>query len=130
MGCGLACLFKPCNTTTAGESMNSATVSTPPVALPALPYEQHALQPVISANTIGIHYGKHNRTYVDTLNKLITGTEFEDMPLEKIVKATANQSEHTAIFNNAGQAWNHAFYWRSMKPGGGGEPPSTLKRLM
>jgi Fe-Mn family superoxide dismutase len=110
--------------------MNSATVSTPPIALPALPYEQHALQPVISANTLGFHYGKHHKTYVDTLNKLIAGTEFSDMPLEKIVKATANQSGHADIFHNAGQAWNHAFYWRSMKPSGGGEPPSALKRLM
>ena len=52
------------------------------------------------------------------------------MPLEKIVKATAGQSDHIAIFNSAGQAWNHAFYWNSLKPKGGGEPPAILKRLM
>jgi Fe-Mn family superoxide dismutase len=67
---------------------------------------------------------------VDTLNKLIAGTEFADMPLEKIVKATSGQSDHVAIFNNAAQAWNHTFYWRCLKPNGGGEPPAILKRLM
>lgn len=110
--------------------MNSATISTPSVALPALPYDQSALQPVISANTLSFHYGKHHKTYVDTLNKLIAGTEFADMALEKIVKATADKADHVAICHNAGQAWNHAFYWRSLAPGGGGEPPAQLKRLM
>jgi superoxide dismutase, Fe-Mn family len=110
--------------------MNSATISSPPIVLPALPYEQNALQPVISANTIGLHHDKHQKIYVDTLNELIAGTEFGDMPLEEIVKATAGQSDHVAIFNNAAQAWNHAFYWRCMKPKGGGEPPANLKSLM
>jgi len=110
--------------------MNSATVSSPPITLPALPYEQDALQPVISANTVSFHYGKHHKTYVETLNKLIVGTEFADMPLEQIVKATAGQSDHAAIFNNAGQTWNHNFYWRCLRPKGGGEPPTALKRLM
>ena len=110
--------------------MNSATLTSPRIALPPLPYEQSALQPVISANTLGFHYGKHHKTYVDTLNKLIADTEFADMPLEKIIKATAGRTEHTAIFNNAAQAWNHAFYWQSMKPNGGGEPPAILKQLM
>jgi len=110
--------------------MNSATVSSPPLSLPPLPYEQSALQPVISANTLSFHYGKHHKTYVDTLNKLIAGTEFSDMPLEKIIRVTASQAEHAAIFNNAAQTWNHTFYWHSLKPKGGGEPPATLKRLM
>jgi superoxide dismutase, Fe-Mn family len=110
--------------------MNATTLSTPVIVLPALPYEQSALQPVISANTLGFHYGKHHKTYVDTLNKLIAGTEFSDMPLEKIVRATAGQADQTAIFHNAAQAWNHTFYWRSLKPSGGGEPPAVLKKLM
>jgi Fe-Mn family superoxide dismutase len=110
--------------------MNSATVSSPPISLPALPYEQSALQPVISANTLSFHYGKHHKGYVDNLNKLIAGTEFGDMPLEKIIKTTAGQSEHTGIFNNAAQVWNHTFYWHSLKAKGGGEPPAILKRLM
>lgn len=110
--------------------MNSATVSSPSIALPALPYEQGALQPVISANTLSFHYGKHHKGYVDTLNKLIAGTEFGDMPLEKIIKATSGQSDHTSVFNNAAQVWNHTFYWHSLKPKGGGEPPATLKSLL
>ncbi len=110
--------------------MNTATITLPSILLPALPYDQNALQPVISSETLGFHYGKHHRAYVDTLNKLITGTEFADLSLEKIVKATSGQAEHIAIFNNAAQVWNHTFYWRSMKPKGGGEPPAALKRLM
>ncbi|MGC2033374.1 MAG: hypothetical protein WA642_25385, partial [Steroidobacteraceae bacterium] len=82
--------------------MNTATPTASPVTLPPLPYEQSALHPVISANTLGFHHGKHHKTYVDTLNKLIGGTEFADMTLEKIVKATANQPDHADIFNNAG----------------------------
>ncbi|MEP6886614.1 MAG: superoxide dismutase [Gammaproteobacteria bacterium] len=110
--------------------MNAAIMSTAAIAMPALPYERNALQPVISENTLNFHYAKHHKSYVDNLNKLIIGTAFADMPLEKIVKATAGESEHAAIFNNAAQAWNHAFYWRSLKPNGGGEPPAALKRLM
>jgi Fe-Mn family superoxide dismutase len=110
--------------------MNAAIMTSPAIALPALPYERNALQPVISENTLNFHYGKHHKTYVDTLNKLIVGTEFADMPLDKIVKATAGESDHTAIFHNAAQAWNHTFYWHSLKPNGGGEPPIALKRLM
>jgi Fe-Mn family superoxide dismutase len=110
--------------------MNTAAVLSQPIELPPLPYAQNALDPVISANTLSFHYGKHHKTYVDTLNKLVVGTEFADMPLEKIVKATAGQVEQAAIFNNAAQAWNHNFYWQSLKPKGGGEPPAQLKQLI
>jgi Fe-Mn family superoxide dismutase len=110
--------------------MNTAAVLSQPIAFPPLPYDQGALAPVISANTLSFHYGKHHKTYVDTLNKLIVGTEFADMPLEKIVKASSGHAEQTAIFNNAAQAWNHAFYWKSLRPKGGGEPPAALKRMM
>jgi superoxide dismutase, Fe-Mn family len=110
--------------------MNTAAVLSQPIALPPLPYEQNALAPVISANTLSFHYGKHHKTYVETLNKLIVGTEFADMPLENIVKATWRQNSHVSIFNNAAQAWNHSFYWQSLKPKGGGEPPAGLKRQM
>jgi Fe-Mn family superoxide dismutase len=98
------------------------------LVLPPLPYADSALAPVISANTIGFHYGRHHRGYVDNLNKLIAGTEYADLPLEKIVAATAGNADRVSIFNNAAQAWNHAFYWQSLKPGGGGEPPALLKR--
>jgi len=98
--------------------------------LPPLPYADNALSPVISADTIGFHYGKHHKGYVDNLNKLIAGTEFADLSLEKIITQTAGQSDKTAIFNNAAQTWNHTFYWRSLKQKGGGEPPSALKQKM
>jgi superoxide dismutase, Fe-Mn family len=110
--------------------MNTAAVLSQPISLPPLPYDQGALAPVISANTLTFHYGKHHKTYVETLNKLIVGTEFADMPLESIIRATARQADHTAIFNNAAQAWNHTFYWKSLKAKGGGEPPAVLKTLM
>ena len=99
-----------------------------PHLLPPLPYADNALDPVISANTISFHYGKHHKGYVDNLNKLIAGTEFADMPLEKIVSATAGKPDKGAIFNNAAQTWNHTFYWQSLKPKGGGEPPAALKQ--
>jgi len=96
--------------------------------LPSLPYADNALEPVISAKTIGFHYGKHHKGYVDNLNKLIAGTEFADLPLTKIITKTAGIADKTAIFNNAAQTWNHTFYWKSMKLKGGGEPPAALKQ--
>ncbi|MEW6713657.1 MAG: superoxide dismutase [Nitrospirota bacterium] len=99
-----------------------------PHALPPLPYADNALAPVISANTIGFHYGKHHKTYVDNLNKLIAGTEFENLPLERIISETAGKAEKAAIFNNAAQTWNHTFYWHSLNPKGGVEPPPVLKQ--
>jgi Fe-Mn family superoxide dismutase len=104
----------------------AATVSTP-LTLPALPYPENALEPVISAKTLSFHYGRHHKTYVETANKLIVGTELADLPLEEIVTATAGKSDRMNIFHNAAQAWNHNFYWQSLKPKGGGEPPAALK---
>ncbi len=91
---------------------------TSPFKLAPLPYEESALEPAISARTIGFHYHKHHKTYVETLNKLVKGTEFADMPLEEIVRATfrASDAKQKLIFNNAGQVWNHDFYWRSLAP--------------
>jgi Fe-Mn family superoxide dismutase len=97
-----------------------------PIALPPLPYPENALDPYISSNTIGFHYGKHHKTYVDNVNKLIAGTGLADQPLEKIVTETAGKPDKQAIFNNAAQVWNHSFYWNSMKPKGGGAPPKAL----
>ena len=98
-----------------------------PVVLPPLPWADSALAPVISANTIGFHYGKHHQGYVTNLNKLTAGTPMADQSLEQIVRATAGKADQAAIFNNAAQVWNHTFYWQSLKPGGGGEPPAALK---
>ncbi len=100
----------------------------PANTFPALPYAANALDPVISANTIGIHYGKHHKRYVKNLNQLVAHTDLADFPLEKIITATAGQADKKAIFNNAAQAWNHAFYWKSLKPNGGGLPPIPLHR--
>lgn len=96
--------------------------------LPALPYADNALDPIISANTISFHYGKHHKAYVDNLNKLIAGTEFVGLPLEKIITEAAGKSDKAAIFNNASQAWNHTFYWSSLAPKGGGQPSAMLKK--
>lgn len=98
-----------------------------PITLPALPYDENALAPVISSNTMGFHYGKHHKGYVDTLNKLIAGTEYAELPLEKIIAAIAGKADKTAIFNNAAQTWNHTFFWQSLRANGGGEPPASLK---
>jgi Fe-Mn family superoxide dismutase len=98
--------------------------------LPPLPYSENALEPAISANTISLHYGKHHRGYVDTLNKLIAGTELESLTLEKLIAETAGKADKVAIFNNAAQTWNHTFYWRSLRAKGGGEPPAALQKMI
>jgi Fe-Mn family superoxide dismutase len=96
--------------------------------LPRLPYAEDALDPVISGRTIGFHYGKHHKGYVDTLNKLIAGTELASLSLDKLIAKTAGKADKVAIFNNAAQTWNHTFYWRSLRPKGGGGPPAELKQ--
>ncbi len=99
---------------------------TQPITLPPLPFDEGALAPVISAQTIGFHYGKHHKAYVDNLNKLIAGTEFEGQSLEAIIKATNGKADKTGIFNNAAQVWNHTFYWNSLKPGGSRAPNAAM----
>jgi superoxide dismutase, Fe-Mn family len=93
-----------------------------------LPFAENALEPVISAKTIGFHYGKHHKAYVDNLNKLIAGTEYEGLPLEEIIKKTDGKTEHTGIFNNAAQVWNHTFFWNSLSQKGGGKPSENLMK--
>ena len=110
-----------------GWSRNGSAAT---LSLPPLPYGESALDPVISARTIGVHYGKHHKGYVDNLNKLIANTEFADLPLDKIVAATAGKADKVAIFNNAAQTWNHSFYWNSLRADGGGEPPAALKQAI
>jgi Fe-Mn family superoxide dismutase len=89
--------------------------------LPKLPYEINGLEPFISQRTIEFHYGKHHLAYVNNLNKLIVGTEFENASLEDIIRKASG-----GIFNNGAQVWNHTFYWNCMKPNGGGEPVGVL----
>ncbi len=89
--------------------------------LPPLPYAIDALAPHISAETLEFHHGKHHKTYVDNLNKLIPGTEFENLSLEDIVRKSSG-----GIFNNAAQIWNHTFYWNCLAPKAGGAPTGAL----
>jgi Fe-Mn family superoxide dismutase len=96
------------------------------IALPELPYAKDALVPIISANTLEFHYGKHHKAYVDNLNKLIAGTELAEADLETIIKKVAGDPARMGIFNNAAQVWNHSFYWQCLKPGGGGKPAGTV----
>ncbi|HNR37132.1 MAG TPA: superoxide dismutase [Candidatus Hydrogenedentes bacterium] len=98
------------------------------MALPPLPYPDDALEPVISAQTLAFHYGKHHKGYLDNLNKLIAGTPRADLSLEQIIAETAGKPDETSIFNNAAQIWNHTLFWKSLSPKGGGEPPSALKQ--
>jgi len=98
-----------------------------PFSLPKLPYDIKDLEPYISENTLNYHYGKHHQAYVNNVNNLIKDTELEAKTLEEIIKVTAGNADKTAIFNNAGQVWNHTFYWHSLKPKCGGEPKGKLR---
>ncbi|MFD2229043.1 superoxide dismutase [Fe] [Alkalimarinus sediminis] len=89
--------------------------------LPALPYAQDALAPHISAETLEYHHGKHHKTYVDKLNGMVPGTEFEGKTLEEIIKSSSGP-----VFNNAAQIWNHTFYWNCLSPNGGGAPTGAV----
>jgi len=91
------------------------------IPFPELPYAKEALKPHISAETLEYHYGKHHKAYVDNLNNMIKGTEFQDMGLEDIIKKSQG-----GMFNNAAQVWNHTFYWHCLSPKGGGEPKGAL----
>ncbi|PKN32622.1 MAG: superoxide dismutase [Fe] [Deltaproteobacteria bacterium HGW-Deltaproteobacteria-19] len=96
------------------------------LVLPDLPFAKDALAPVISANTLEFHYGKHHRAYVDNGNKLLAGTELENLAPEEILRKVAGDAAKAGIFNNVAQAWNHSFYWKCMKPGGGGKPTGAV----
>jgi Fe-Mn family superoxide dismutase len=101
-----------------------------PFTLKPLPWAEDALAPTISAKTISFHYHKHHKTYVDTLNKLVADTRYADMPLEQIVRATVNgKDKEQQIFNNAGQVWNHDFFWRSLTPKSS-QPSGRLKECI
>jgi len=93
------------------------------IELPDLPYSQDALSPHISAETLAFHWGKHHRAYVNNLNQLIPGTEYEKMDLLAIVRSSSGK-----VFNNAAQVWNHTFYWNCLSPKGGGAPQGELGR--
>lgn len=93
--------------------------------LPDLPYERNALSPHISEETLDYHYGKHHRAYVDALNKLVEGSDWESKSLDEVVKGSSDK-----LFNQAAQHWNHSFYWQCMSPDGGGKPSGRLARAI
>lgn len=99
----------------------------PSFALPELPYEENALEPVISARTLSFHHGKHHAGYVTMLNELVEDSPYAGRPLDEVVKRAAGDPAAKMVFNNAAQALNHDFYWRSMRPRGGGTPSAALK---
>ena len=94
-----------------------------------LPYNIDALEPYISRQTIGFHYLKHHKGYVEKLNKLISGTEFETMTLEEIIINAHKKNEHLDIYHNAAQVWNHNFYWQSLNPDGGEPNKKLLEKI-
>jgi Fe-Mn family superoxide dismutase len=96
------------------------------IVLPDLPYSKDDLAPYISANTLDFHHGKHHNAYVTNLNKLIAGTDMENLSLEDIIIKSAKDPAMTGIFNNGAQVWNHTFYWNCMKKNGGGKPSGKL----
>ena len=103
-----------------------ATQDNGPFQLPPLPWDPAALEPVISARTIGLHYGKHHKTYVTKLNELVAGTPMAGMPLEQIIRETAEKADQKKIFNNAAQTWNHTFFWNCLRAPGRAQPSGAL----
>ncbi|HOV85777.1 MAG TPA: superoxide dismutase [Syntrophobacteraceae bacterium] len=96
------------------------------VTLPDLPFAKEALEPHISAKTLDFHHGKHHKAYVDNANKLLEGSELAKESVETIIEKTAGDPSKAGVFNNVAQAWNHSFYWKCMKPGGGGAPTGPI----
>ena len=95
--------------------------------LPPLPYGYDALEPVMSAQTLHLHHDKHHQTYVTNLNNLTKDTPLADASLEDIITQTVGDASKIGLFNNAGQVWNHTFYWNCMKQNGGGALPAALE---
>jgi superoxide dismutase, Fe-Mn family len=89
--------------------------------LPELPFPKDSMKGIISEETFDYHHGKHHAAYVNNLNNLVPGTEFENMTLEEVIKKSSG-----GIFNNAAQIWNHTFFWNSMAPNGGGVPTGQV----
>lgn len=97
-----------------------------PFELMPLPYAKDALAPYISANTLEFHHDKHHQTYVTTLNNLTKDSPLAGKSLEDVIQEAAGDPAKAGLFNNAGQVWNHNFFWNCMKPGGGGKPSDSL----
>ncbi|MBE9039576.1 superoxide dismutase [Oscillatoriales cyanobacterium LEGE 11467] len=94
--------------------------------LPALPYDYTALEPCITKSTLEFHHDKHHAAYVKKYNDAVNGTPHDSKSIEEVIKEIAGDSQKSGLFNNAAQAWNHSFYWKCMKPSGGGTPTGDL----
>ena len=99
------------------NSVVAKSETSAPFVLEPLPFDESALEPVISARTLSFHYDKHHRGYLNNLNRLIENTPYAEMSLEQIIRKTADNPDAAGLFNNAAQIWNHTFYWKSLKPG-------------
>jgi Fe-Mn family superoxide dismutase len=104
------------------------TAPSGPFKLAPLPWSESALEPILSARVLALHHGKHHAAYVNKLNELVVGTRFADMPLERVIAESAGRDDQRKVFNNAAQAWNHAFFWQSLRPAGGAAPSGELAR--
>jgi Fe-Mn family superoxide dismutase len=136
-GAAVAALRTPSFSAVPSPASERATNPTDPNSepmaheLPPLPYADNALAPTISSNTIGFHYGKHHKAYVDNLNALLKDLpDLAALSLEDVVKKTHGDAAKAGVFNNAAQVWNHTFYWKSMSPKGGGQPTGKLADLI
>lgn len=94
------------------------------LALPSLPYDYDALEPFISAATMKLHHDVHHRGYLDRVGVLVRGSDLEGQPLETIVRRSAGDAASRTLYNSAAQAWNHAFFWRCLRPAGRAGAPS------
>jgi superoxide dismutase, Fe-Mn family len=97
-----------------------------PIVLPDLPYPKEALEPYISARTLEFHHGKHHSTYVANANKMLAGTDMENLDEVSIIKRVTGDAGKAGIFNNVAQAWNHSFFWKCLRPNGGGQPKGKI----
>ncbi|GAB7538272.1 superoxide dismutase [Burkholderia sp. 3C] len=113
---GVAATAPRASATKLDDASILAYLGASPLALPELPFAQNALEPVISAKTLSIHYGKHHRAYYENLHKLVDGTPLASLSLEQVVLESHGRSDLEDVFNNAAQAWNHNFYWKSLSP--------------
>lgn len=94
--------------------------------LPDLPYAYDALSPYVSKDTLEFHHDKHHAKYVSTYNQTVANTDMDNLSIEAVIRRVAGDPAQTGLFNNGAQAWNHTFYWNSMKPGGGGQPSGEI----
>lgn len=97
---------------------------------PPLPFPQKALEPYISSRTLEYHHGKHHKAYVDNANKLLEGSDLAGRSLEAVIQASVQDPAQKGLFNNAAQAWNHAFFWNCMRPGGGRPSGRIAERMV